>query len=76
MDVFVAMGYHKRSYGTFQGRVQLQGSSPVDASLVMTDVTLDDYGRYKCEVIDGLEDDTVVVSLELEGKMIGGSGFF
>ncbi|PWA26476.1 hypothetical protein CCH79_00001283 [Gambusia affinis] len=67
VDVFVAMGYHKRSYGTFQGRVQLQGSSPVDASLVMTDVTLDDYGRYKCEVIDGLEDDTVVVSLELEG---------
>ncbi|XP_054916538.1 hyaluronan and proteoglycan link protein 1-like [Poeciliopsis prolifica] len=67
VDVFVTMGYHKRSYGTFQGRVQLQGTSPMDASLVMTDVTLDDYGKYKCEVIDGLEDDTVVVSLELEG---------
>lgn len=68
MDVFVAMDYHKRSYGSFHGRVHLQGSSPMDASLVITEITLEDYGRYKCEVIDGLEDGTVVVSLDLEGK--------
>lgn len=67
VDVFVAMGYHKRSYGSFHGRVHLQGSSPMDASLVITELTLEDYGRYKCEVIDGLEDGTVVVSLDLEG---------
>lgn len=68
LDVFVAMDYHKRSYGSFHGRVYLQGSSPMDASLVITEITLEDYGRYKCEVIDGLEDGTVVVSLDLEGK--------
>ncbi|XP_031733943.1 hyaluronan and proteoglycan link protein 1 [Anarrhichthys ocellatus] len=67
VDVFVAMDYHKRSYGSFHGRVHLQGSSPMDASLVITELTLEDYGRYKCEVIDGLEDGTVVVSLDLEG---------
>ncbi|XP_074547221.1 hyaluronan and proteoglycan link protein 1 [Halichoeres trimaculatus] len=67
VDVFVAMDYHKRSYGSFHGRVHLQGSSPMDASLVITEITLEDYGRYKCEVIDGLEDGTVVVSLDLEG---------
>ncbi|XP_034534330.1 hyaluronan and proteoglycan link protein 1-like [Notolabrus celidotus] len=67
VDVFVAMDYHKRSYGTFHGRVHLQGSSPADASLVITELTLEDYGKYKCEVIDGLEDGTVVVSLDLEG---------
>ncbi|KAK9532140.1 hypothetical protein VZT92_009542 [Zoarces viviparus] len=67
VDVFVAMDYHKRSYGSFHGRVHLQGSSPMDASLVITELTLEDYGRYKCEVIDGLEDGTVVVSLNLEG---------
>lgn len=65
--MFVAMGYHKKSYGTFHGRVHLQGSSPMDASLVITEITLEDYGKYKCEVIDGLEDKTVVVSLDLEG---------
>ncbi|XP_028274213.1 hyaluronan and proteoglycan link protein 1 [Parambassis ranga] len=69
VDVFVAMDFHKRSYGSFHGRVHLQGSSPLDASLVITELTLEDYGRYKCEVIDGLEDDTVVVSLDLEGVL-------
>ena len=62
------MDYHKRSYGRFHGRVHLQGSSPLDASLVISDLTLEDYGRYKCEVIDGLEDGTSVVSLDLQGK--------
>eukprot|EP00064_Thunnus_orientalis_P012859 superscaffoldBa00002019_g12895 len=69
VDVFVAMDYHKRSYGSFHGRVHLEGSSPMDASLVITDITLEDYGKYKCEVIDGLEDGTVVVSLDLEGVL-------
>lgn len=43
----------------------------MDASLVITELTLEDYGRYKCEVIDGLEDGTVVVSLDLEGIIFG-----
>ncbi|XP_072272287.1 hyaluronan and proteoglycan link protein 1 [Pyxicephalus adspersus] len=67
VDVFVSMGHHKKIYGSYQGRVYLQGSSPNDASLVITDITLEDYGRYKCEVIEGLEDDTAVVSLDLQG---------
>ncbi|XP_066567984.1 hyaluronan and proteoglycan link protein 1 [Amia ocellicauda] len=67
IDVFVSMGYHKKSYGSYHGRVFLQQASDNDASLVITDVTLDDYGKYKCEIIDGLEDDTGVVALDLEG---------
>ena len=57
VDVFVSMGYHKKTYGGYQGRVFLKGGSDNDASLVITDLTLEDYGRYKCEVIEGLEDD-------------------
>ncbi len=49
-------------------RVHLQDASKNDASLVITDITLEDYGKYKCEIIDGLEDDTAVVSLDLQGK--------
>ncbi|XP_034048263.1 hyaluronan and proteoglycan link protein 1 [Thalassophryne amazonica] len=67
VDVFVSMDYHKKSYGRFHGRVHLQGFSPLDASLVITDITLEDSGIYKCEVIDGLEDGTAVVSLDLQG---------
>lgn len=68
VDVFVSMGYHKKAYGGYQGRVFLKGGSDNDASLVITDLTLEDYGKYKCEVIEGLEDDTAVVSLDLQGK--------
>lgn len=68
IDVFVAMGFHKKSYGRFHGRVHLQAASENDASLVITEITLEDYGKYKCEVIDGLEDDTAVVTLDLQGK--------
>ncbi|MGH0181758.1 UNVERIFIED_CONTAM: hypothetical protein FKN15_007421 [Acipenser sinensis] len=68
IDVFVAMGNHKKSYGSYHGRVFLQEASDRDASLVITDVTLDDYGKYKCEIIEGLEDDTGVVTLDLQGR--------
>ncbi|KAJ0012827.1 hypothetical protein NQD34_017161 [Periophthalmus magnuspinnatus] len=67
VDVFVSMDFHKRSYGRFHGRVHLLNTSPSDASLVITEISLEDYGKYKCEVIDGLEDATAVVSLDLEG---------
>uniref|UniRef100_A0A8C3JDY9 Hyaluronan and proteoglycan link protein 1 n=1 Tax=Calidris pygmaea TaxID=425635 RepID=A0A8C3JDY9_9CHAR len=67
VDVFVAMGQHRKSYGNYQGRVFLRESSENDASLIITNIILEDYGRYKCEVIEGLEDDTAVVALNLEG---------
>ncbi|KAJ6669782.1 hypothetical protein lerEdw1_000331 [Lerista edwardsae] len=67
VDVYVEMGYHRKSYGNYQDRVFLQKSTENDASLVITDIMLEDYGKYKCEVIEGLEDDTAVVSLDLEG---------
>lgn len=43
----------------------LKGGSDNDVFLVIIDFILDDYGRYKCEVIEGLEDDIVVVVLDL-----------
>ncbi|KAJ8339578.1 hypothetical protein SKAU_G00363640 [Synaphobranchus kaupii] len=61
------MGFHKKSYGRFHGRVFLLGASENDASLVITELTLEDYGKYKCEIIDGLEDGTGVVTLDLQG---------
>lgn len=67
-DVFVAMGFHRKSYGSYHGRVHLRGASENDASLVINEITLEDYGRYKCEVINGLEDGTAVVSLNLQGN--------
>ncbi|XP_039622632.1 hyaluronan and proteoglycan link protein 4 isoform X1 [Polypterus senegalus] len=66
-DVLVALGQQQRTFGTFRGRAFLQGSDPGDASIVIHNVTLQDYGRYECEVTNDMEDDTGFVNLDLEG---------
>ncbi|KAF3855173.1 hypothetical protein F7725_023228 [Dissostichus mawsoni] len=66
-EVMVAMGNRHRSYGNFKGRVRLRRSAPGDMSLVINGLQLNDTGRYRCEVIDGLEDESVTVDLEMRG---------
>ncbi|XP_030045559.1 hyaluronan and proteoglycan link protein 3 [Microcaecilia unicolor] len=66
-DVLVAIGPRYRSFGEFRGRVHLRQTMAREASLVITDLKLEDYGKYKCEVIDGLEDESGIVELELRG---------
>ncbi|KAM7397094.1 hypothetical protein PAMP_020091 [Pampus punctatissimus] len=58
-EVMVAMGNRHRSYGSFRGRVRLRRAAPGDLSLVINELHLNDTGRYRCEVIDGLEDESV-----------------
>lgn len=64
------MGHRHRSYGNFRGRVRLRRSEPGDTSLVISELRLNDTGRYRCEVIDGLEDQSVMVELELQGERV------
>lgn len=71
-DVFVALGPQHRAFGSYRGRAELQGDGPGDASLVLRNVTLQDYGRYECEVTNELEDDTGMVKLDLEGDQTVG----
>ncbi|XP_027629347.1 hyaluronan and proteoglycan link protein 3 [Tupaia chinensis] len=67
LDVLVAIGPRHRSFGDYQGRVRLRQDSERDVSLEIQDLQLEDYGRYRCEVIDGLEDESGLVELELRG---------
>ncbi|XP_075904947.1 hyaluronan and proteoglycan link protein 3-like [Nelusetta ayraudi] len=67
MDVLVAIGSRSRTLGEFRGRVHLRQDFPGDAALVMTDLRLNDTGRYRCEVVDGLEDKSTSVFLDLYG---------
>ncbi|XP_038557893.1 hyaluronan and proteoglycan link protein 3-like [Micropterus salmoides] len=66
-DVLVTIGSRSRSFGEFRGRVQLRQDFPGDAALVMTRLQLNDTGRYRCEVVDRLEDKSTLVYLELRG---------
>ncbi|XP_010875439.1 hyaluronan and proteoglycan link protein 1a isoform X2 [Esox lucius] len=67
-DVLESMGgLHENSYGSFQGRVHLLEEDDDDASLILTDVSQDDVGKFICEVIDGFDDNIHVVILEVQG---------
>lgn len=68
-DVYVSMSFHKKAYGSFQGRAFMREADDDDASLVLTNVTQDDEGKYKCEVIDGMDDSIVEVTVEVEKTM-------
>ncbi|XP_057273440.1 hyaluronan and proteoglycan link protein 4-like isoform X1 [Pezoporus wallicus] len=67
VDVFVALGKARRAFGSYRGRTALQEDGFGDASLIIRNVTLQDYGRYECEVTNELEDDAGMVKLDLEG---------
>ncbi|KAL6047406.1 hypothetical protein STEG23_010987 [Scotinomys teguina] len=66
-DVLVAIGQRHRSFGDYHGRVHLRQGKQQEVSLELRDLRLEDSGRYRCEVIDGLEDESGLVELELRG---------
>lgn len=70
-DVFVALGRQQKVFGSYRGRVSLERAGPGDASVIIHNITLQDYGRYECEVTNDMEDDTGFVNLDLEGQEVG-----
>uniref|UniRef100_A0A667G055 Hyaluronan and proteoglycan link protein 3 n=1 Tax=Lynx canadensis TaxID=61383 RepID=A0A667G055_LYNCA len=52
-DVLVAIGLRHRSFGDYRGRVCLRQDREREVSLQIGDLRPEDYGRYRCEVIDG-----------------------
>jgi len=64
-DVYISMGFHKKSYGRFLERVYMQEADAEDATLVLTDVQAEDAGTYHCEVINGIDDAFQQVTLEV-----------
>lgn len=71
-DVLLSMGFHVKSYGSFEGRVFMQESDSEDASLIMTEVSMSDMGKYQCEILNGIEETLQEVILEVEGGLTDG----
>ncbi|XP_035850001.1 hyaluronan and proteoglycan link protein 1-like [Sander lucioperca] len=74
-DVLLSMGFHQKTYGSFEGRVFLQEHDSEDASLIITDVSMADMGKYRCEIINGVEETVQDITLEVQGGLIDGVVF-
>lgn len=67
-SILITNGLHARSYGALEGRARMRRGHRLDASLVIAGVRLEDEGRYRCELINGMEDESVALTLRLEGE--------
>ncbi|KAF1389037.1 hypothetical protein PFLUV_G00069290 [Perca fluviatilis] len=74
-NVLLSMGFHQKTYGSFEGRVFLQEHDSEDASIIITDVSMDDKGRYRCEIINGVEESMQDITLDVQGGLIDGVVF-
>jgi len=68
-EVLVSMGFHKKSYNSYNGRVSLREEDIDDGALIITDVKPSDQGKFRCEVINGIDDDVQDVTLEVQGSL-------
>lgn len=67
--ILITNGMHARDYGPLGGRTSLRRGHRLDASLIIKNVRLEDEGRYRCELINGIEDESVALTLRLEGEI-------
>ncbi|XP_034001771.1 hyaluronan and proteoglycan link protein 2 [Trematomus bernacchii] len=56
-----------KPYGHLGARASLRRSHSMDASLQIRRLLLDDGGKYRCELVNGIEDESVVITLRIEG---------
>lgn len=66
--ILISNGVHHKTYGPLGSRAHLKRSHRYDASLTISNLTLDDEGRYRCQLVNGLEDESVSLILQLEGR--------
>lgn len=57
-----------KPYGPLGRRASLRRAHMMDASLQLSHLQLQDDGMYRCQLVHGIEDESVVVSLWVEGQ--------
>ncbi|KAM9852034.1 hyaluronan and proteoglycan link protein 2 [Aulostomus maculatus] len=65
--ILISNAYTFKKYGHLGPRASLRRAHSMDASLLLRHLQLDDGGAYRCELVNGIEDENVVISLRIEG---------
>lgn len=66
--VLITNGQADKQYGSVGPRASLLRAHNLDVSLRLTDLELEDDGSYRCELINGIEDESVIITLRIEGR--------
>ncbi|XP_069576018.1 hyaluronan and proteoglycan link protein 2 [Brachyistius frenatus] len=65
--ILISNGRACKPYGHLGRRASLRKAHTMDASLRLSHLELEDGGTYRCELINGIEDESVVIALRVEG---------
>ncbi|XP_063055382.1 hyaluronan and proteoglycan link protein 2 [Engraulis encrasicolus] len=65
--VLITNGHALKHYGALGPRASLRDAHPLDASLRISNLELGDGGEYRCELINGIEDEKVEITLSIDG---------
>ncbi|CAB1334365.1 unnamed protein product, partial [Coregonus sp. 'balchen'] len=67
--VMITNGYAHKPYGLLGPRASLRNAHAMDASLQLSNLELEDDGRYRCELINSIDDESVIITLRIEGMV-------
>ncbi|XP_048882992.1 hyaluronan and proteoglycan link protein 2 [Brienomyrus brachyistius] len=65
--ILISNGLAQKGYGPLGPRASLRRAHALDVSLRIAGLQLADEGRYRCELINGIEDESVEITLRIEG---------
>ncbi|XP_061920046.1 hyaluronan and proteoglycan link protein 2-like [Entelurus aequoreus] len=65
--VMISDAHAFKRHGQLGPRASLRRAHSMDASLRLADLRLQDGGTYRCELIDDIEDESVAVTLRIDG---------
>lgn len=65
--IIISNGRGCKKYGHLGPRASLRKAHILDASLELSGLELQDGGRYRCQLIQDLHDESVFISLRIEG---------
>lgn len=75
-DVLLSMGFHKKTFGSFEDRVFIVNNDNEDGSILITNIAMQDTGKYQCELINGMTDVIQEVYLEVISSLRDGKYTF
>lgn len=66
--LLVSSGHACRTYGGLGRRASLRRAHVLDASLRLSRLELEDGGRFRCQLVHRLQDESVLVALRIRGR--------